>query len=200
MATVTDPQVQTIQQDKIPLSADTNPEPDHQREVVVAPLARGENPPILSDTTGLEEDTGAAAGTEHPPHLRLPGSSEPSTESSVDDSRRSIPDAPRLPSTHRRDSDSDQEKGLKRKLGDRSVSEALVPGDTLGSTGVVAVGAIKRPRDDPEDDPNTREKKRPTPPPDEDERQEKTPSTPPADVAPKFVSASPSCFDLPCIR
>ncbi|KAM5537367.1 hypothetical protein V8D89_008886 [Ganoderma adspersum] len=187
METVTDPQLQTVQEDKIPVSADTNPEPDHQREAVVPPLPRGENPPILSDTTGLGEDTGAAAGAEHPPDLHVPGPPEPSTESpSVDDSRRSIPDAPRLPSTHRRDSDSDQEKGLKRKLGDRSVSEALVPRDTPGGSRAVTVGATKRPRDDPEADPNTREKKRPTPPPDEDERQEKTPSTPPADVAPKF--------------
>ncbi|PIL25953.1 hypothetical protein GSI_11707 [Ganoderma sinense ZZ0214-1] len=188
METVTDPQLPSAQEDKIPPSVDTNSESDHQREAIVPPLARGENPPILSDTAGLEEDTVAAAGAEHPTDSHAPGAPGPSIETTpVNDSRKSIPDAPRFPSTQRRDSDSDQEKGLKRKLGDRTVSEALVPGDIPGGNGAATVGAMKRPRDDPEADPNTREKKRPTPPPDEDDKQEKTTSTtPPPDVTPKF--------------
>ncbi|KAI1789660.1 hypothetical protein LXA43DRAFT_552771 [Ganoderma leucocontextum] len=187
METVTDAQLQSVELDEVSLPVDTNPQSDDQREVVLPPLMRGENPPILDHTAGLEEDTGAAAGAEHPPDSHGAGAPDPSTEStSLDHSRRTIPDAPRLPSTHRRDSDSDQEKGLKRKLCDRTVSEALVPGDIPGGNDVAAVGPTKRPRDDPEADPNTREKKRPTPPPDENEKQEKTSSTPPADVAPKF--------------
>lgn len=187
METVTDAQ---LQEDKVLLPVDANPELDAQREAVVPPLARGENPSILDDTAGLEEDTGAAAGAEHPPDSRVPRAPEPSTESaSPDEFGKTISDAPRLPSTHRPESDSDQEKGLKRKLGDRTVSEALVPEDIPARTRPASVGATKRPRDDSEADPNIREKKRPTPPPDENEKQEKTISAPPEDAAPKFVSA-----------
>ena len=179
-----------------PATEDTTQQADTQTEVVVPPPMRGENPPILDDTAG-DEETGAAAGAEHPADSHVPGAPEPSNEVTFpSESGKTVPekvlDAPRLPSSHRRDSDSDQEKGgLKRKLGDRTVSEALVPGEIPGRVGAAAVGATKRPRDDPEADPNTREKKRPTPPPDEDEKTtEKKSATPPEDTAPKFVSSS----------
>ena len=165
------------------------------------PLMQGENPPILDDNAGDAEDTGAAAGAEHPPDSRVAGAPQPSgvpdtvfpsASSSSSDLQSS--ETPRIPSTHRRDSESDQEKGLKRKLGDRTVSESLVTGDTVpGRNGTAVVGATKRPRDDPEADPNTREKKRPTPPPEEDEKPEKKIETPPATSTPQFVSAL-ACF------
>ncbi|TBU22458.1 hypothetical protein BD311DRAFT_705467 [Dichomitus squalens] len=172
-------------------TGDTTQGADGQDEVTVPPLMRGENPPILDDAGG-EEDTGAAAGAEHPADSHIPGAPEPSNEpTSPSESEKTVPekvsDAPRLPSLHRRGSDSDQEKGgLKRKLGDRTVSEALVPGEIPGRNGVATVGATKRPRDDPEADPNTRERKRPTPPPEEDEKPAEKEATPPKDATPKL--------------
>ncbi|KAI0351360.1 hypothetical protein OH77DRAFT_1429905 [Trametes cingulata] len=175
-------------------SQDTNA--DAQDDVQVPPLLRGENPPILNDTAGDLEDTGAAAGAEHPADSHVPGAPEPSLGqvSSSDSSSTPFPEVqstqtPRLP-PHRRDSDSDQEKGLKRKLGDRTVSERLLPGETIpGRSGTPPLSATKRPRDDPEADPNTREKKRPTPPPEEDEKKEETKAAPaaaPTSPPPKF--------------
>ncbi|KAH9939073.1 uncharacterized protein BXZ73DRAFT_44063 [Epithele typhae] len=135
----------------------------------------GPNPPIVDDGEG----TGAAAGAEQPPDSRVAGAPQPSgavATSAVVDSLQApaasdqIPfgDVPRLPSS-RRDSDSDGEKKLKRKLGDRTASAAL-DGVSMSRNGTPVPGAVatKRPRDDPEVDPNTREKKRPTPPPDEE--------------------------------
>ncbi|KAL7280310.1 hypothetical protein ACG7TL_005224 [Trametes sanguinea] len=151
-----------------------------EEAVEVPPLLQGENPPIIDDSTGDIEDTGAAAGAEQPANAHVPGAPEPST-AQVPQSERALtaatsgtshPEKPRLP-PHRRDSDSDQEKGLKRKLGDRTVSERLLPGEAVPSrSSSPAIAATKRPRDDPEADPNTREKKRPTPPPDEDGKTE----------------------------
>ncbi|KAI0690885.1 hypothetical protein C8T65DRAFT_671143 [Cerioporus squamosus] len=152
------------------------------QETALPPLLQGENPPILDDTAGDFEDNGAAAGAEHPADSHIPGAPQPrapaapaSSSVSTSPSDTQISSVP-LPKHHRRDSDSsDQEKGLKRKLGDRTVSESLVPGEALpGRNGVTPVGATKRPRDDPEADPNTREKKRPTPPPEEDEKKPET--------------------------
>ncbi|RPD57223.1 hypothetical protein L227DRAFT_578131 [Lentinus tigrinus ALCF2SS1-6] len=148
-------------------------------ETTVPPLLQGENPPILNDTAGDYEDNGAAAGAEHPADSHIPGAPEPpapavaaSSSISTSPTDTQVSSVP-LPKPHRRDSDSsDQEKGLKRKLGDRTVSESLLPGETVpGRNGVATVGATKRPRDDAEADPNTREKKRPTPPPEEEEKE-----------------------------
>ncbi|TFK82939.1 hypothetical protein K466DRAFT_590131 [Polyporus arcularius HHB13444] len=155
----------------------------NQQDTTLPPLLQGENPPILDDTAGDFEDSGAAAGAEHPANSHIPGAPQPpapavppaSTSVSTSPSDTQVSSIP-LPRHHRRDSDSsDQEKGLKRKLGDRTVSESLVSGETLpGRNGVTTAGATKRPRDDPEADPNTREKKRPTPPPEEDEKKADT--------------------------
>ena len=160
----------------------------------VPPLLQGENPPILDDSAGDSEDSGAAAGAEHPANAHIPGAPEPpapadpaSSSVSTSPSETHVSSIP-LPKPHRRDSDSsDQEKGLKRKLGDRTVSESLIPGETgPGRNGVATVGATKRPRDDAEADPNTREKKRPTPPPEEDEKKAEAPEA----SSPKLVSLS----------
>ncbi|KAJ8473092.1 hypothetical protein ONZ51_g8094 [Trametes cubensis] len=140
-----------------------------QEDAQVPPLMQGENPPILDDTAGDLEDTGAAAGAEHPAESHVPGAPEPPAgEPSASGSGLSpVPETftsqtPRLP-PHRRDSDSDQEKGLKR--------------DIPGRSGTPPAGATKRPRDDPEADPNTREKKRPTPPPDESKAEDSKPAS-----------------------
>ncbi|KAI0630634.1 hypothetical protein C8Q77DRAFT_1134385 [Trametes polyzona] len=158
-----------------------------QEDVQVPPLLRGVNPPILDDTAGDFEDNGAAAGAEQPAGSHVSEAPQPSLDTAS--SSGSLPSTSQTQSTqtphlppHRRDSDSDQEKGLKRKLGDRTVSERLLPGEQGPSRGgTPPVGATKRPRDDPEADPNTREKKRPTPPPEEDEKKgpNATPVAPP---------------------
>ncbi|KAI8985761.1 hypothetical protein BD414DRAFT_462414 [Trametes punicea] len=167
-----------------------NVKADAPQDAQVPPLLRGENPPIVDEMPGDVDDTGAAAGAEQPPDSHVPGAPEPSTvQSSAFASGSALTSTspeiqpsqtPRLP-PQRRDSDSDPEKGLKRKLGDRTVSERLLPGEAVpGWSGTPPVGATKRPRDDPEADPNTREKKRPTPPPDEDEKKEEPKASTPA--------------------
>ncbi|KAH9893564.1 hypothetical protein C8Q73DRAFT_697466 [Cubamyces lactineus] len=168
---------------------------ESQGDAQVPPLLQGENPPILNDTAGDLEDTGAAAGAEYPAESHVPGAPEPPTNepSASGSSLSTAPETlasqtPRLP--HRRDSDSDQEKGLKRKLGDRTVSERLLPGDIPGRSGTPPAGATKRPRDDPETDPNTREKKRPTPPPDESKAEDAKPAA----ASPAKASSTVSGF------
>lgn len=88
------------------------------------------------------------------------------------------------------ESDSDdQDKRLKRKLGDRAVSGTEIP--VLNNT-----EPSKRARDDAEQDVNPREQKRPTPPPDETKEASTEPSTTPAASnsanvpPPKLVSMS----------
>ncbi|KAH9857323.1 hypothetical protein C2E23DRAFT_873970 [Lenzites betulinus] len=153
----------------------------------------GPNPPVINDNAVDSEDTGAAAGAEHPAGSHVSGAPQPSvgreSTSQSPPAETTSTQPPRLP-TQRRDSDSDQEKGLKRKLGDRTVSERLLPGEALPSRSGTPVNATKRPRDDPEVDPNTREKKRPTPPPDKDE--EKPAETKVAAAAP--ASPAPPKF------
>ncbi|KAI0832048.1 hypothetical protein BC628DRAFT_1453097 [Trametes gibbosa] len=143
--------------------------------------------PVLNDTVGELEDAGAAAAAEQPAGSHMPGAPQPSVESQPISKSPSVEapstQSPRSP-PHRRDSDSDQEKRLKRKLGDRTVSERLLPGEAIPSRSGTPVTATKRPRDDPEADPNTREKKRPTPPPDEDGK--------PSEAKVAAVTASPS--------
>ncbi|CDO69678.1 hypothetical protein BN946_scf184851.g66 [Trametes cinnabarina] len=165
-----------------------------QEPIELPPLLRGENPPIVDEMAGDIEDTGAAAGAEQPADSHVPGALEPATAQVPDPKSASTAAAPevkpsripRLP-PHRRDSDSDQEKGLKRKLGDRTVSERLLPGETVrGLSGAPAVAATKRPRDDPEEDPNSREKKRPTPPPEEDEKKDEPKAAAPAETRSAF--------------
>lgn len=171
----------------------------------------GVAPPIIDEPTGDGGSATAAAGAEQPLDAHVgeaplpPGAATPAdgetVQPSVSDSQPLAPpssssqlaDTPRLPSSHRRDSDSDGEKGLKRKLGDRTVSDRLVPEDPpVGRNGTSPVVATKRPRDDAEADPNTRERKRPTPPPEEEKQAElKKLEAPAAAVtAPKFVSSS----------
>ena len=76
----------------------------------------------------------------------------------------------------RRGSDSsvEQEKGLKRKLGDRAVSESReaecvgkkAPKKDVADAATTCAAGTKRIRDEEDRDPNPKEAKRPSPPPD----------------------------------
>ena len=76
----------------------------------------------------------------------------------------------------RRGSDSsvEQEKGLKRKLGDRAVSESReaecvgkkAPKKDVTDAATTCAAGTKRARDEEDKDPNPKEAKRPSPPPD----------------------------------
>ncbi|THG98472.1 hypothetical protein EW026_g3719 [Hermanssonia centrifuga] len=148
--------------------------------VEVPPLMRSENPPMLGEDAGVDEETGAAHPAEAPPdapdaspsaievkeHTELPSTPPPRSPSPIITSP--LPDVSKV---SRRGSDSSiEEKGLKRKLGDRTVSDMKVPDDRLGENGFTThTTASKRPRDDPDKDDNPRLTKRPTPPPEEEE-------------------------------
>lgn len=110
-----------------------------------------------------------------------------STESSeIDRSATSNQDSTSLTRTASKESDSDdQEKRLKRKMGDRIPSSSTpVPSEVAEPS--------KRARDDTEEDANPREKKRPSPPPEEDNAAKKEDTSvltsEPAAPLPKLVS------------
>ena len=92
----------------------------------------------------------------------------------------------------------EQEQGRKRKLANRTISDRTVPEELLGEQDAKKATASKRPRDEPDEDANPRETKRPTPPPDEDKKDEDSspastqPATEPPSPAPapKIVSCS----------
>lgn len=110
-----------------------------------------------------------------------------STESSeIDKSATSSQDSTSLTRTATMESDSDdQEKRLKRKMGDR------IPSSSTPAP-LEAAEPSKRARDDTEEDANPREKKRPSPPPEEDTAAKKEdtpiPTPEPAAPQPKLVS------------
>ncbi|OBZ73787.1 hypothetical protein A0H81_06426 [Grifola frondosa] len=131
-----------------------------------------ENPPL--DDAVENEHTRAADIAEKPEKMDDSTSQVEDVKDDVETSSEAQPTNIPLPrSRHDSDSDADGEKGLKRKLGDRTVSESLAPGGTkFARNGVVAPAAVKRPRDDPDADVNPRETKRPTPPPEEEKKAE----------------------------
>ncbi|KAH9951064.1 hypothetical protein B0H21DRAFT_719314 [Amylocystis lapponica] len=155
-------------------------------------LALGENPPLIVDNAGEDEHRGEAdpaeqpadAAEEHPTDEALDeqsvdadvediSSASNSSGSDVVSAASSRPTSVVFPHSRRgSDSDLDQEKGLKRKLGDRSLSEAFVPEVVNKRNSVPETGATKRQRDEPDEDVNPRETKRPTPPPDEEAKTE----------------------------
>jgi Ran-binding protein 3 len=80
------------------------------------------------------------------------------TEGHITQTLSSVPNG----SATRRDSESEKEKGLKRKYLERGTSAGPQDGDD----GVKPTSeSIKRPRDDADKDDNPRETKRPSPPP-----------------------------------
>ncbi|GBE89643.1 predicted protein [Sparassis crispa] len=120
------------------------------------------------EATPDEATTDEAKPDEPIPDEAIPNAVTPSAESVTITEPASIP----LPHSRRdSESDVDQEKGLKRKLADRAVSDRLVHGQTAPEVNGVAPesGTMKRQRDDPDEDANPRLTKRPTPPPDEEE-------------------------------
>lgn len=110
-----------------------------------------------------------------PPQAPASPNQAPASPTQAPESPLQVPLTPPL---SRRGSESDQEKGVKRKLADRTVSERLVPEEVShkvnGVVPAASTGATKRPRDDPEADANPRVTKRPTPPPDEGTTSEKS--------------------------
>lgn len=144
-----------------------------EEPAVVPPLLRGENPPLVIDEAGEDEHAGEADPAEVPP-TALPEDAAPGEGESHEEATPppdSVMQSPRkdVNAMSRRSSDDsfDEEKVLKRKLGDRTVSERKIPADLLGNDSKPATTATKRLRDD-DTDVNPRETKRPTPPPDEE--------------------------------
>ncbi len=140
-------------------------------EPVVPPLMRGENPPLVIDNAGEDEHAGEADPAEVPPDAQpdevAPSAAQHEQATPPPDSIMHSPKKDGI-SLSRQGSDEnlDSEKTLKRKLGDRTVSERKVPEDHVDLK-PAATAAAKRPRDDDTDE-NPRETKRPTPPPDEE--------------------------------
>jgi len=148
-------------------------------EVVVPPvLLQGDNPPQVGDDVGEDEHAGQADPAE------VPADAQPSDPAPLFDNPEVHPEVsatsaiPPVPTSssppHSRrssESETDGEKGVKRKLRDRTVSERFVPGEVEGETNAATTkaGAIKRQRDDADTDVNPRVTKRPTPPPEEAE-------------------------------
>lgn len=138
-------------------------------------LLQGENPPQILDGAGEDEHSGQADPQEVPlatqpsdpaacnsPEVH----SEPSAISAIPRVSASTPPSRHSPAS---EAEAEAEKGVKRKLRDRTVSERLIPGEVEEDGGAVAhkVAANKRQRDDSDADANPRVTKRPTPPPDE---------------------------------
>ncbi|KAI0701512.1 hypothetical protein BC835DRAFT_1323106 [Cytidiella melzeri] len=143
-----------------------------EEPVVVPSLMRGENPPLIIDDAGVDEHAGEADPAEVPPSAQP----EPTTPIAEHEDATPPPDSvmqspqKELAGLSRRGSDEsvDQDKKLKRKMGDRTVSERRVPEDLLGvGSDSKVVTATKRPRDG-DVDLNPRATKRPTPPPEEE--------------------------------
>lgn len=180
-------------------------------EAVMPALLQGENPPLVLEDAGVDEHAGEADPAEVPPVAQQetqPEETSPVT-STEDQKEEATPSTPPqraaspiivspLPDTlalSRRGSESSvEEKGLKRKLADRTISESGIHADLVEDGGSATHStATKRPRDDPDTDANPRVTKRPTPPPEEDEKEGSSskPRSKPSDEAappPKFVS------------
>jgi Ran-binding protein 3 len=154
-----------------PMNTDNDLKPAVE-EVQVPPLLRGENPPQVLDGDGDEEHAGEADPPEVPPDAQKDGPTLLENIVSTPPRQSSSP-PPASPtkkegslSRHGSNESLDQEKGLKRKLADRSISERHVPSDLLPEKDDIPSTSLKRLRDDPDKDDNPREPKRPTPPPD----------------------------------
>lgn len=129
--------------------------------------ANSEEPPIiLTGPVVIDEPTTSAAEPSAVPDDSLP---------SLDRKKRtSVGSLHPFPGSRRgSDSSAEQEKGLKRKLGDRAVSESreaecvgkkASKKDAADAATTCATG-VKRTRDEEDKDPNPKEAKRPSPPP-----------------------------------
>ncbi|KAI0940854.1 hypothetical protein AcV7_003119 [Taiwanofungus camphoratus] len=167
-----------MQQPPAPEGRDDAPESKDDAPAVPPPVMQGENPPLVYEAGGEDGHAGEADPAEVPRNAQPSEQEDEPTVNGHTDAPSGSPSVvppPAVPRSvpHSRrgsDSDTDQEKGLKRKLGDRTVSERLVSGENVTQNGTVPEsGTVKRQRDDPDEDVNPRETKRPTPPPEERE-------------------------------
>ena len=171
---------------------------DDDRLVTLTPFPTSGEAAVEDKSTNSEEPPIILTG---PVVTDEPTASEPSAV--TDDSlppldrkkRASVGSLQPFPGSRRgSDSSAEQEKGLKRKLGDRAVSESreaecvgkkASKKDVTDAATTCATGA-KRTRDEEDKDPNPKEAKRPSPPP------EKTSKTvaeePPVASSSKLVS------------
>ena len=160
--------------------ADEEQQDDQQDAfIIVSPLLRGENPPMAIDSDGDEEHAGEADPAEIPPAAQHddPTLLENIVTTPPSRTSQTPPESPEKGVSRRASDESmDQEKRLKRKLGDRTISDHKLPEELLAEKDAGKATAAKRPRDDPDDDVNPRETKRPTPPPDKSEKKGVEPS------------------------
>ena len=143
-------------------------------EAYIPPLLlQSEIPPHIVDGDSEDEHAGQADPVQVPLGTQAP-------DAVACNNLEVLPEAPATPTTppvstktpsSRRvsESEAEMEKGVKRKLRDRTVSERLIPGEVVENDDAAAhkVAATKRQRDDADADANPRVTKRPTPPPDE---------------------------------
>ena len=145
----------------------------------------GDPPIILTGSVVIDETTTSAAEPSAVTDDSLP---------SFDRKKRTSADSLQpFPTRRGSDSSVEQEKGLKRKLGDRAVSESreaecvgkkASKKDVTDAATTCATGA-KRARDEGEKDPNPKEAKRPSPPPEKTPKKEA--KEPPVASPPKLV-------------
>lgn len=182
---------------------DTEHEQKEVRDELIQPppVLRGENPPQVLDNDGEEEHAGEADPAEVPPSVQPEdpisvdgNASSTPPEAVVEPIPKSTVQPPSSLSRRGSDESMDQEKGLKRKLADRSVSDRKFPEDVLAEMDAAKSStSAKRPRDDPDADENPRETKRPTPPPDEEkEADSPLPSTASTSLAPSEAQSKVS--------
>lgn len=178
-------------------------------EVFVPPvLPQDGNSPQVTVDSGEDEHAGLDDPAEVPPDaqtsapIAFDNSESCPKASATPDITPAPTSAP--PSRRGSESEAEAEKGLKRKLRDRTVSERLIPGEVAESNGASALkaGAAKRQRDDADADANPRVTKRPTPPPEEEEeangRKEVQKAEVPSSQANKATPVAPSTPKFVC--
>ena len=205
------PEKENDQQEDMDTEHDQPPQHDAQEESLDVPiLLRTENqPPMLHDARE-DEHTGATDPVEAPTSALLEDpipvdgnvASDP-PHAPKEPSPTSPAEEPSSLSRHGSDESMDQDKTLKRKLADRSISDRKLPQDALSEQDDTKPSAsMKRPREEPDADENPRETKRPTPPPDEEKEANKegeSPSVPPSatpSLAPSEVQSKVSTPNL----
>lgn len=183
------PEKEDDQQEDMDTEHDQHPQHDAQEDSLDVPiLLRTEN---QLDDAEEDEHTGATDPAETPTSV-LPEDPIP-VHGNIASEPRDAPkelsptsSAEESSSLSRRSSNEsmDQDKTLKRKLADRSISDRKLPEDALIEKDDTKPAApMKRPREEPDADENPRETKRPTPPPDEEKETDKeceSPSAPPS--------------------
>lgn len=157
---------------------------DDGRIVASTPFPTTEDP-TTEEKPASPEETSTAVTDSTVPDKDLP---QPGKVASVAEPSNDPPEPPErpkrasadyllpFPGTRRgSDSSSEQEKGLKRKLGDRAVSESR-EAESVGKkaskkditdAATTSTAGAKRSRDEEDKDPNPKEAKRPSPPPEE---------------------------------